>query len=58
MKKKIKDLTREERLKICDKYVHEGCEHCPFLLFTFREQSSYCVHHILNVLEREVEYDS
>lgn len=57
MKKKIKYLTQEERLKICDKYAHESCEGCPFLLFTFNGQNLYCVHHILNVLEREIEVD-
>lgn len=28
MKKKIKDLTREERNKLCNKY--DDCSHCPF----------------------------
>ena len=54
MKKKIKDLTLQERLKICDKHVYDklGCHNCPFHI-----GSDTCVHHILNVLEREIEVD-
>ena len=56
--KKIKDLTREERLKICNEHVYDKCDRCPFLLFAIHGDTQYCVHTILNVLEREVEYDS
>ena len=55
MKKKIKDLTHDERVAICSEYVYEMCDHCPFRLSLLREDKSYCVHQILNVLEREVE---
>ena len=61
MKKQIKDLTLQERLTICDKHIYNKCESCPFRLEA-RDggQDSdivvhYCVHHILNVLNREVE---
>ena len=55
MKKKIKDLTHDERVAICSEHVYEMCDHCPFRLSLLREDKSYCVHQILNVLEREVE---
>lgn len=59
--KKIKDLTDFERREICDKHVYDKCAGCPFMLEARNNgQDSdvvvkYCVHHILNVLEREVE---
>lgn len=61
MKKKIKDLTDFERREICDKHVYDKCVGCPFMLEARNNgQDSdvvvkYCVHHILNVLDREVE---
>ena len=63
MKKQIKDLTLQERLTICDKHVYNKCEGCPFMLeYGNNGQHSdvwikTCVHHILNVLNREVEVD-
>ena len=57
MKKKIKDLTTNERLDICDKHVYDHCDRCPFMLFVNNTNDHYCVHQILNVLEREVELD-
>ena len=55
MKKQIKDLSFNERVQICNKYVYDNCDGCPFRLSVLRFEKSYCVHHIMNVLEREVE---
>ena len=57
MKKKIKDLTLRERLDICDKYVYNHCDKCPFMLFLNNTDDHYCVHQILNVLNREVDVE-
>ena len=57
MKKQIKDLTFNERAAICDKHVYDNCDGCPFCLSILRTDKSYCVHHIMNVLEREVEVE-
>ena len=56
MKKKIKDLTYEERQAICNQYVYDNCHHCPFLLSALRSDY-YCVKHIISVLESEIETD-
>lgn len=55
MKKQIKDLNWVERLCICSKYAYNKCTGCPFLLEFKDEDAHICVHHILNVLEKEVE---
>ena len=49
MKKKIKDLTLEEKKMICEK--HETCEDCPLRLFQFHLGSYACAY------ESEVEVD-
>lgn len=54
MKKKIKDLTKEEVMTICDKY---RCEECP--LYTYKD-AYYCKDERLNLHgdeEIEVEDD-
>ena len=49
MKKKIKDLTLEEKDKICHKYQNKHlCGNCPF------KRENIC---IIEELEREVEVD-
>ena len=58
MQKKIKNLTFQERVKICDEYCYHHCQGCPFrleLLDHKYDDKPYCVHHILNVLERKIE---
>lgn len=54
-KKQIKDMTHIERLCICNEHIYDKCVGCPFLLDVKGAELHYCVHHILNVLEREVE---
>lgn len=51
MKKKIKDLTLEEKKKICEKYANvvNDCLKCPLCF-----KSKWC---LIKVLEREVEVD-
>ena len=53
MKKKIKDLTLEERQKVCEQ--HEKCKDCP-LAMGYSYMSNYIVC-LGNKLEREVEVD-
>ena len=58
MKKKVKDLTREEFDKICSKYV-SSCNGCPFEPLyncrTLREYLRFQDH--LKMLEQEIEVD-
>lgn len=48
MKKKIKDLTEEERDKFCDKYLFHHCQDCPL------EHYGECVY---DLMRDEVEVD-
>lgn len=54
MKKKIKDLTREEVDKICNKYV--SCDRCPFELLNCSDLRIYLkFQNHLKMLEQEIE---
>ena len=56
MKKKIKDLTREEVDKICNKYV--SCDGCPFELLNCRDLRNYLkFQDHLRILEQEIEVE-
>ena len=46
MKKKIKDLTFEERMKICGKY--EDCEECPLFAGMNYDNVPQCVDKLMN----------
>ena len=52
MKKKIKDLTFDERMRICDKY--KTCEGCPLCLGIDTYSVYVCGSEIMN---KEVEID-
>ena len=58
MKKKIKDLTREEFDKICEKYDN-SCYGCPFKhLYNCRDLRDYLKSQDhLKMLEEEIEVD-
>lgn len=56
MKKKVKDLTREEFDKICDKY-NVSCDGCPFQpIYHCRDLRNYLkFQDHLRMLEQEIE---
>lgn len=57
MKKKVKDLTREEVDKICNKYVI-SCDGCPFELLDCSDLRIYLkFQNHLKMLEQEIEVD-
>lgn len=58
MKKKVKDLTREEFDKICSKYV-SSCNGCPFQrVYHCRDLRAYLrFQDHLRMLEQEIEVD-
>lgn len=52
MKKKIKDLTKDEKNSICDE--HDYCHNCQLYI----KSSGHCKHHDLDTYgEEEVEVD-
>ena len=59
MKKKIKDLTPEERKKVCIHFINNGgCRYCPFYQRYIGELNTFCIISILDILEEgEVEVD-
>lgn len=54
MKKKIKDLTFEERKKICDSFIE--CDECPLYGDKNIIDFGQCLHDILSNLE-SLRYD-
>lgn len=64
MTKKIKDLTREERFRIC---ATQRCDTCPYIFFNIEisqfseqieEKYRVCLANIGRIMEREVEVDA
>ena len=54
MKKKIKDLTREEQETFCNKYLDNDCECCPLHIGNNYDNMPICIRGAMN---REVEID-
>lgn len=59
MTKKIKDLTPEERRKVCIYFINSGgCRRCPFNQRYSGELNTFCIRPYLDDLEeKEVEVD-
>lgn len=59
VKKKIKDLTKEEAEKICNK--HYVCNECPLDIYFSVSSKRYCIKNIIQSykedLEREIEVE-
>ena len=57
MKKKAKDLTREEFDNICSKY-DDSCNGCPFKPYDCEDLRDYLISQdYLRMLEQEIEVD-
>ena len=63
MKKKIKDLTVEERKKICDKYYtgynpeFNNCSKCPFCIGEEDFGRAICGEDMIDFVNQEIEVE-
>ena len=53
-KKKIKDITKDDVVKLCDK-AEQDCLKCPLFIWGNVKDKFYCIGSIIDKLNQEVE---